>query len=210
MLKRGFDVIVACLAMLVLSPVLAVVAVLVRFRLGTPVLFSQRRPGRHGRPFVLRKFRTMTDARDAGGALLSDEARLTPFGTFLRASSLDELPELVNVIRGDMSLVGPRPLLMEYLDRYSPRQARRHEVRPGLTGLAQVSGRNATTWEERLEFDVWYVEHRTFRLDLQVIGRTVLAVVRRQGVSADGHATMPVFMGEGSAGAAHEPAPHQR
>ena len=193
--KRVFDLVVTTIAGLVLSPLLAVLAVLVRRRLGRPVLFRQQRPGLHGRPFTLVKFRTMTDGRDQEGQLLPDADRLPPFGRFLRSTSLDELPELYNVLRGDMSLVGPRPLLTAYLDRYSPRQARRHEVRPGITGWAQVNGRNARSWQERLEMDVWYVENRTFRLDLRILVRTVVAVLRRDGVTAHGHATVPAFPG---------------
>ena len=193
--KRIFDLVVATVAGIVLSPVLAVLAALVRHKLGRPVLFTQQRPGLQGRPFFLVKFRTMTDDRDEQGELLPDEERLPPFGRFLRSTSLDELPELWNVIRGDMSLVGPRPLLMAYLDRYSPRQARRHEVRPGITGWGQVNGRNAPSWQERLEMDVWYVEHRSFWLDLKILLMTVVAVVRRDGVTADGHVTVPYFPG---------------
>jgi lipopolysaccharide/colanic/teichoic acid biosynthesis glycosyltransferase len=207
--KRAFDLIVSLAALALASPVIALIALAVRLRLGTPVLFRQRRPGLHGAPFIIYKFRTMTDHRGPDGEQLPDEQRLTRFGRFLRASSLDELPELLNVVRGEMSLVGPRPLLMEYVERYSPRQARRHDVRPGLTGLAQVSGRNATTWTERLELDVWYVEHRNLSLDLRIIGRTMKAVLRREGVSADGHATMPTFMGDQTVNATDEPARHQ-
>ena len=193
--KRVFDLVVATVVGIVLSPFLAVLAALVRYKLGRPVLFTQQRPGLHGRPFSLVKFRTMTDDRDEKGELLPDEERLPPFGRFLRSTSLDEFPELWNVIRGDMSLVGPRPLLMAYLDRYSPRQARRHEVRPGITGWGQVNGRNAPSWQQRLEMDVWYVEHRSFWLDLKILLMTVVAVVRRDGVTADGHATVPYFPG---------------
>ena len=207
--KRLFDIVVSGVALVGLSPLLAVVGVLVRIRLGSPVLFRQRRPGQGGEPFVLCKFRTMTDERGADGAPLPDERRLTRLGRFLRGSSLDELPELLNVLRGDMSLVGPRPLLMEYLERYDAHQARRHEVRPGLTGLAQVSGRNASTWEQRFDLDVWYVDHRSLLLDLRILGRTVRAVVRRDGISADGHATMPVFAGTPSVNPADEPAPRR-
>ncbi len=192
MIKRCFDVAVAALALTLGLPLLLAVAAAVAINLGRPVLFRQRRPGRHGRPFEMVKFRSMRDAVDASGQPLPDEARLTSFGRLLRASSLDELPELWNVLKGDMSLVGPRPLLMQYLDRYTPR---RMEVRPGITGWAQVNGRNALSWEERFEMDVWYVEHRTFRLDLQILALTALKVVRRDGVSAAGHATMPEFMG---------------
>jgi lipopolysaccharide/colanic/teichoic acid biosynthesis glycosyltransferase len=192
-MKRGFDFLIALAALLVLAPLLLVLALLVRIKLGAPVLFCQPRPGRHGEVFVLWKFRTMTDARDASGKLRTDEERLTPFGRMLRATSLDELPELWNVLRGEMSLVGPRPLLVEYLPRYSAEQARRHEVRPGLTGWAQVNGRNATTWDERLRLDVWYVDHASFLLDLRILWRTVGLVFRREGVSAPGTATMPEF-----------------
>jgi len=192
-MKRVFDFGVSFVVLIVLSPVLLGIAVLVRLRLGAPVLFSQRRPGRGGRIFTLLKFRTMTDARDAGGKLCPDAVRLTPFGRWLRETSLDELPELWNVLRGEMSLVGPRPLLVEYLGRYTPKEARRHEVRPGLTGWAQVNGRNATTWEQRLSLDVWYVDHRSFWLDLRILALTVVSVLRRDGISAPGMATMTEF-----------------
>jgi lipopolysaccharide/colanic/teichoic acid biosynthesis glycosyltransferase len=195
--KRWLDL-VACLAAAVpLAPALLALALLVRLRLGRPVLFRQERPGRDGRPFTLLKLRTMRDLRDAAGEPLPDERRLGPLGRFLRRSSLDELPELWNVLRGDMSLVGPRPLLLEYLPRYSPEQARRHEVRPGITGWAQVNGRNALTWEEKFAHDVWYADHLSLGLDLRILGRTLLAVVRRQGIHAEGHATMPKFQGSG-------------
>ncbi|WP_216320875.1 sugar transferase [Deinococcus aestuarii] len=194
-LKRGFDLVGSALGLIVLSPVLAAVALLVRRHLGPPVLFRQRRPGLHGRPFTLYKFRTMREATGAGGRPLPDGERLTAFGRRLRATSLDELPELFNVLRGDMSLVGPRPLLMEYLDRYTPEQARRHEVRPGLTGWAQVNGRNAISWEERFRLDVWYVDHPSLRLDLRILGRTVRQVLRREGISQEGQATMEYFRG---------------
>jgi lipopolysaccharide/colanic/teichoic acid biosynthesis glycosyltransferase len=197
-LKRVLDVLGASAVLVVLSPLLAVVAVLVRARMGPPVLFRQLRPGREGRPFELTKFRTMTDQRGPDGALLPDAQRLTALGRFLRRTSIDELPELVNVVRGDMSLVGPRPLLMEYLPRYSPQQARRHEVRPGVTGWTQVNGRNALTWEEKFALDVWYVDHRSTRLDLEILGRTVSQVLGGQGVSAPGHATMEPFRGSPS------------
>lgn len=199
-MKRVFDGGVALTALVLLSPVLVLLAVLVRVKLGAPVLFSQKRPGRHGRVFTLRKFRTMRDDRDAQGRLRPDAERLTDFGRWLRATSLDELPELWNVVVGEMSLVGPRPLLVEYLPLYSPEQARRHEVRPGLTGWAQVHGRNATTWEERLRLDVWYVDHRSFWLDLRILMRTVGLVLGRKGVSAEGEATMPAFRGNGTRG----------
>jgi len=194
-LKRVIDVLGASTALVVLSPLLAVVAVLVRVRMGPPVLFRQLRPGREGRPFELTKFRTMTDQRGPDGTLLPDAQRLTALGRFLRRTSIDELPELVNVVRGDMSLVGPRPLLMEYLPRYSAEQARRHEVRPGVTGWTQVNGRNELTWDEKFALDVWYVEHRSTRLDHEILGRTVSQVLSGQGVSAPGHATMEPFRG---------------
>lgn len=181
--------------LILLAPVLAWLYLRVRRVLSTPVLFTQERPGLHGRPFQLVKFRTMTDARDTAGNLLPDAERLTPFGRWLRATSLDELPELWNVLRGDMSLVGPRPLLMQYLDRYSPEQARRHEVRPGITGWAQVNGRNAISWEEKPTLDVWYVDHRNVWLDVRILALTVWKVLRREGIAADGEATMPEFMG---------------
>lgn len=196
--KRAFDVFVASVAGVLLSPLIAAVAMAVRLRLGRPVLFRQTRPGRHGRPFELVKFRTMTDARDENGQLLPDEQRLTRLGHALRSTSLDELPELWNVIRGDMSLVGPRPLLMEYLPLYTARQARRHDVRPGLTGWAQVSGRNAPEWEDRLEMDAWYVDNQSTWLDLRILARTLSAVLRREGISAEGHATAPRFRGAAS------------
>jgi lipopolysaccharide/colanic/teichoic acid biosynthesis glycosyltransferase len=194
-LKRVFDVCVALLALILLAPLLLLLALAVRLRIGRPVLFVQTRPGLHARPFRLFKFRTMTDARDAQGELLPDAARLTPFGRFLRASSLDELPELWNVLRGDMSLVGPRPLLREYVALYTPEQMRRHEVLPGITGWAQVCGRNALSWEERFALDTWYVEHRWFGLDLRILCMTVWKVLRREGISHDGDATMPRFRG---------------
>jgi len=172
-------------------------ATLVALLLGTPVLFRQQRPGLGGRPFWLLKFRTMTEARDARGNLLPDAARLTAFGRFLRATSLDELPELLNVLKGDMSLVGPRPLLMQYLDRYTPEQARRHEVRPGITGWAQVNGRNAITWEEKFKLDVWYVDNWSLWLDIKIIFMTVWKIFKREGISQPGQATMEEFRGIG-------------
>ena len=197
-LKRVLDACFALVALVVLSPVLLVVAILVRLRLGTPVLFRQRRPGRDGALFTLYKFRTMTDATSSGSAadaVASDAERLTPLGRTLRASSLDELPELFNILLGQMSFVGPRPLLPEYLVRYTDTQARRHEVRPGLTGWAQVNGRNATSWEERFEMDVWYVDHRSFALDARTLLLTVGTVFGGSGVSAPGQATMAPFEG---------------
>ncbi|MGJ8561833.1 MAG: sugar transferase [Litorimonas sp.] len=194
-MKRLFDTILAALGLLVLSPLLLITAVLIWRNLGTPVLFRQMRPGRDGQPFEMLKFRTMRDAYDADGKPLADAERMTPFGKKLRATSIDELPELWNVLKGEMSLVGPRPLLMEYLPIYSQRQARRHEVRPGLTGWAQVNGRNAITWDEKFEFDVWYVENRTFWLDLKIIAMTVNWIVKRDGISAVGEATAAKFRG---------------
>lgn len=193
--KRTFDLVFGCLASFFALPVGAVCALLVRIRLGRPVVFRQVRPGLSGQPFTLVKFRTMEERYD-DGILLPDEERLTRLGRFLRRTSLDELPELWNVLRGDMSLVGPRPLLMEYLDRYTPEQARRHEVRPGITGLAQVSGRNALTWEGRLALDVRYVDHHTLWLDLKILTKTIWQVLARRGISAEGHATMPRFRGD--------------
>ena len=176
-------------------PVLSVVAVLIRLKLGSPVFFHQTRPGLQGRPFRMFKFRTMAEAYDANGAALPDESRLTKFGRFLRASSLDELPELWNVLRGDMSLVGPRPLLMDYLTLYTPYQARRHNVRPGITGWAQVNGRNALSWEDKFKLDVWYVDHRSLWLDIKILSLTVRKVLVREGINAAGDATMPRFKG---------------
>jgi lipopolysaccharide/colanic/teichoic acid biosynthesis glycosyltransferase len=197
-IKRSLDVVVAAVALVVLSPLLAVLWVLIRLRMGSPVLFRQLRPGRHGRAFELVKFRTMTDTRDADGARLPDAQRLTALGRWLRRTSLDELPELLNVLQGDMSLVGPRPLLMEYLPLYSDEQARRHEVRPGITGWAQVNGRNAVTWDEKFALDVWYVDHRSTRLDVEILAKTVSQVFSGHGVSAPGHATMEPFRGSGA------------
>ena len=195
-MKRLFDITAAFAALLLLALPLALLTWQVRRKLGSPAFFRQVRPGMHGQPFEMVKFRTMTDARGADGALLPDADRLTPFGRFLRASSLDELPELWNVLKGEMSLVGPRPLLMEYLPLYSPQQARRHEVRPGITGWAQVNGRNAISWESKFKLDVWYVDNRTLWLDIKVLWQTVKKVVVRDGISAEGEATMPKFTGE--------------
>ena len=195
MLKRGFDAVVAGLALLALSPLLALLALLVWWSMGRPVLFSQVRPGLGGRPFRMYKFRTMRNAVGPDGQALPDAERLTRFGRFLRSTSLDELPELLNVFRGEMSLVGPRPLLMQYLPLYSREQARRHEVRPGITGWAQVNGRNALEWPERFALDVWYVDHRSFWLDLKILCLTVWRVVRREGISQSGQATMEPFRG---------------
>jgi lipopolysaccharide/colanic/teichoic acid biosynthesis glycosyltransferase len=197
-LKGLFDILASSLGLLLLSPVIAIVAWQIRRKLGSPVLFRQVRPGLDGKPFEMIKFRTMRDAVDAQGNPLPDSERMTPFGSFLRSSSLDELPELWNVLKGDMSLVGPRPLLMEYLPLYSPEQYRRHEVRPGVSGWAQVNGRNALSWEEKFKLDVWYVDNRSFWLDLKVIFLTLKKVVVREGISAEGEATMSKFTGEKS------------
>ncbi len=197
-MKRFIDLLTAiCLLFGLALPLLAL-ALLIRRKLGSPVLFCQVRPGLHGRLFTMVKFRTMTDECGPDGALLPDAQRLTPFGRFLRASSLDELPELWNVLKGEMSLVGPRPLLMEYLPLYTPEQARRHEVRPGITGWAQVNGRNAISWSDKFALDVWYVDHRSLWLDVQILWRTVRKVLVRDGISAAGEATMPKFTGSKS------------
>ena len=195
-MKRLFDFVSALLALMLFALPLLVLAWLIRRKLGSPVLFKQVRPGLHGKPFKMVKFRTMTDERGPDGALLPDAQRLTPFGLFLRASSLDELPELWNVLRGQMSLVGPRPLLMEYLPLYTPEQARRHEVRPGITGWAQVNGRNAIGWADKFALDVWYVEHRSLWLDVRILCLTVRKVFERDGINAAGEATMPKFEGD--------------
>ncbi len=195
-MKRIFDVVLALAALVILALPLLVLIVLIRRRLGSPVFFRQVRPGLHGKPFEMIKFRTMTDARGPDGSLLPDAERLTPFGRFLRSTSLDELPELWNVVKGEMSLVGPRPLLMAYLPLYSPEQARRHEVRPGVTGWAQVNGRNSLAWADKFKLDVWYVEQRSFMLDLRILWLTVRKVLVRDGISAAGEATMTPFTGE--------------
>ncbi|MCG6121918.1 MAG: sugar transferase [Microvirga sp.] len=195
MTKRAFDLALSLAALLALSPALLLLAALVRVKLGSPVLFRQARPGLHGAIFTMLKFRTMTDARDAQGRPLPDAERLTPFGRWLRSTSLDELPELINVLRGEMSLVGPRPLLPEYLPLYTPEQARRHDVRPGITGWAQVNGRNALSWEEKFALDLWYVDNRSFRLDLRILALTALKVARREGVTSEGSATADRFRG---------------
>ena len=194
-IKRTFDVVVASCLLLLLAPLLLVVAIVVRGVLGAPICFRQQRPGLHGRPFTLIKLRTMRDATDGNGLVLDDAQRLGTFGQLLRATSLDELPELWNVLRGDMSLVGPRPLLMEYLPRYTETQRMRHHVRPGITGWAQVNGRNATSWDARFAHDVWYVEHQSLRLDLRILFRTVRQVFTAEGIAQPGHATMPRFTG---------------
>lgn len=195
MIKRLFDIVASLLGLLLLSPVILFVAWQIRRKLGKPVLFRQVRPGVGGHPFEMIKFRTMRDAVDANGNALPDVERMTSFGNFLRSTSLDELPELWNVLKGDMSLVGPRPLLMEYLPLYSVEQYRRHELRPGVTGWAQVNGRNALSWEEKFELDVWYVDNRSFWLDLKIILMTLKKVFVREGISADGEATMSKFTG---------------
>lgn len=194
-MKRVFDLLIAAVALLLLSPLLLLLALLVRVNLGSPVLFRQQRAGWQGKPLLICKFRTMTDARDAEGKLLPDEARLTSFGKFLRASSLDELPELWNVLKGEMSLVGPRPLLLKYLARYSPEQMRRHEALPGITGWAQVNGRNALTWEQKFRLDVWYVDHQSFWLDLKILALTVVKIVQREDINQPGQATAEEFTG---------------
>jgi len=194
-LKRAFDLAISALSLVLLSPLLGAIALAVRFRMGSPVFFRQVRPGLHGQPFTLLKFRTMLDVRDAAGNLLPDGERLTRLGRILRSTSLDELPELFNVLRGEMSLVGPRPLLMSYLERYTPEQARRHEMMPGLTGWAQVNGRNALTWEARFELDVWYVDHWSLGLDLRILALTLWKVIKREGISHPGEATMTEFRG---------------
>ncbi|WP_243740075.1 sugar transferase [Aureibacillus halotolerans] len=194
-MKRLFDFFVSLSLIVVLSPVLLVTAVLIAVFLGRPVLFMQRRPGLHGKPFYVYKFRSMTEARDEQGVLLSDEKRLTPFGQFIRKASLDELPQLFNVVKGELSLVGPRPLLEEYLPLYTEEQARRHDVRPGITGLAQVNGRNTISWEDKFALDVSYVDSQSFRLDLKILWLTFVKVLKKEGVNKDGHATTERFTG---------------
>ncbi|HWQ74592.1 MAG TPA: sugar transferase [Syntrophomonas sp.] len=195
MIKRCFDAALSFALLIILSPLLMVLYLLVRILLGKPGLFKQKRPGRYGRIFTLYKFRSMTDKKDKNGNLLPDRDRLTGFGKLLRKTSLDELPELFNILKGDMSFVGPRPLLVQYLSRYDEQQARRHEVKPGLTGWAQVNGRNAISWEEKFKLDVWYVDHGSFWLDLKIIWMTIKIVFNRTGISAEGEATMGEFMG---------------
>ena len=199
-MKRMFDLVLSVSALFLLSPVLLVLAWQCRLKLGSPVIFRQTRPGLRGQPFAMVKFRTMSDARGPDGKLLADVERMTAFGNFLRSTSLDELPELWNVLKGDMSLVGPRPLLMEYLPLYSPEQARRHDVRPGVTGWAQINGRNALSWDEKFRLDVWYVDHQSLWLDLKILLLTVKKVFVREGISAAGEATMPRFTGSESGG----------
>jgi lipopolysaccharide/colanic/teichoic acid biosynthesis glycosyltransferase len=197
-MKRFFDLTLSLLGCLLLGLPILVLICLVRSQLGSPVFFRQQRPGMYGKPFAMVKFRTMTDERGPDGELLPDSMRLTPFGRFLRASSLDELPELWNVLKGDMSLVGPRPLLMEYLPLYSPEQARRHEVRPGVTGWAQINGRNALSWEDKFQLDLWYVDHQSLWLDIRILCLTLRKVLVREGISAAGEATMNKFTGSQS------------
>lgn len=196
LIKRPLDFLVALSALLLLYPFLIFIGIIVKLKLGSPVLFKQVRPGLYGQPFTMMKFRTMTDERDENGELLPDDKRLTSFGKFLRSTSLDELPELINVLQGDMSLVGPRPLLTRYLDRYTDEQARRHDVKPGVTGWAQINGRNAISWEDKLELDVWYVDHLSLWLDFKILVLTLTKVIKREGISQDGHVTMTEFMGE--------------
>jgi len=194
-IKRFIDIFGSLVGIIVLAPVFVVIALLVRRKLGSPVLFRQRRPGLYGKPFMILKFRTMTDTRDTRGNLLADAERLLPFGRFLRSTSLDELPELLNVLRGEMSLVGPRPLLLQYLGRYTPAQMRRHEVRPGITGWAQINGRNALSWERKFELDTWYVDHYCFWQDVKILLRTIWKIARRDGISQPGQATAEEFKG---------------
>jgi len=194
-IKRFIDIFGSLAGIIVLAPVFVVIALLVRRKLGSPVLFRQRRPGLYGKPFMILKFRTMTDTRDTRGNLLADAERLLPFGRFLRSTSLDELPELLNVLRGEMSLVGPRPLLLQYLGRYTPAQMRRHEVRPGITGWAQINGRNALSWERKFELDTWYVDHYCFWQDVKILLRTIWKIARRDGISQPGQATAEEFKG---------------
>jgi sugar transferase EpsL len=196
LLKRIIDFIAALAALILLSPLLLVVAVLVRFKLGSPVIFCQQRPGQKGKLFTIYKFRTMiSKTHDQNGTILPDDKRLPPFGLWLRATSLDELPELFNVFKGDMSIVGPRPLMTKYLPRYTPQQARRHEVKPGITGWAQINGRNNITWEEKFQLDVWYVDHGSLWLDMKILLKTLWLVVKRDNVAKEGHATVDEFMG---------------
>jgi len=193
--KRLFDALLAGSALIIFAPLMLILAGLVRLKLGSPILFRQQRPGLNEEPFILYKFRTMLDERDAEGKLLSEAERLTAFGRFVRSTSLDELPELINVLKGEMSVIGPRPLLMKYLSRYTPRQRRRHEVKPGITGWAQANGRNSTTWEQRFNFDVWYVEHYSFGLDLKILFLTLAIVLKREGITHETHSSMPEFSG---------------
>jgi sugar transferase EpsL len=194
-IKRLFDIISSIAGLAVTSPLLIILAILIRLKLSSPILFRQQRPGLRGKAFVIYKFKTMTDQCDSSGNLLPDEQRLPAFGRFLRSTSFDELPELFNVLKGDMSIVGPRPLMMKYLDRYSPEQARRHEVKPGITGWAQINGRNAISWEDRFKLDIWYVDNQTFWLDMKIIFKTIRNVIAKEGITQQGRATMDEFMG---------------
>jgi sugar transferase EpsL len=203
--KRLFDIISSAAGLIIFSPLLAVLAVLVHLKIGSPIIFRQQRPGLKGQAFIIYKFRTMTDQRDESGILLPDEQRLPAFGRFLRSTSFDELPELFNVLKGDMSIVGPRPLMMKYLGRYSPEQARRHDVKPGITGWAQINGRNAISWEDKFKLDVWYVDNRTFWLDIKIIFRSAWMVLARKDITQQGRATMDEFMGTPSNGPAQHP-----
>lgn len=204
MIKRLFDIVVSSIALVIFSPIIVLVAWKIRQNLGSPVIFRQTRPGLNGKPFEMVKFRTMKDALDANGNPLPDSERMTSFGDKLRNSSLDELPELWNVLKGEMSLVGPRPLLMQYLPLYSPEQARRHEVRPGVTGWAQINGRNAISWEEKFKLDVWYVDNRSFGLDIKILLLTVKKVFVKEGISSEGHVTTEPFTGQKQQGNANE------
>lgn len=199
-MKRTFDFTVSFIALIILSPVILITALLIRSKIGSPVVFKQQRPGINGKPFYVYKFRSMTDERDESGELLPDDVRLTSFGKIIRKLSLDELPQLWNVFKGDMSFVGPRPLLMEYISLYNETQMRRHEVRPGITGWAQVNGRNAITWEKKFEYDVWYVNHQSFLLDMKILIMTIMKVFKSEGISQDGQATMTKFKGNSTSG----------
>ena len=196
LLKNFFDIVIATFCIFIFSPVLVIIAICIYFKLGSPILFKQQRPGLNGKLFVMYKFRSMRDEKDSGGNLLDDSLRLTPFGRFLRSTSLDELPELLNVIRGDMSLVGPRPLLPEYLELYTPEQARRHEVKPGITGWAQINGRNAISWEKKFEYDVWYVNNFSMWVDIKIILLTIKKVFIREGISSNDNVTVEKFNGD--------------
>lgn len=193
MLKRFFDIVISVISLVLLSPILIVISFLVAYKLGRPILFRQVRPGLHRNPFYLIKFRTMTNERDSNGRLLPNEQRMTSFGKFLRSSSLDELPELINVLKGEMSIVGPRPLLMDYLPYFTEEQDKRHKVKPGITGWSQVNGRNAIDWDVKLALDVWYVENQSFWLDLKILWMTLFKVIKREGITYENHATMPRF-----------------
>ncbi|MBZ5749703.1 sugar transferase [Metabacillus rhizolycopersici] len=194
-MKRFFDLVVSVIILILLSPIMLSIAILVRIKLGSPIFFKQQRPGLHSKPFYFYKFRTMTNEKNKDGELLADQFRLTSFGKFLRKSSLDEFPQLINVIKGDISLVGPRPLLMDYIPLYTKEQARRHQVRPGITGWAQINGRNSISWGEKFELDVWYVENQSFFLDLKILFLTIKKVIKSEGIKHGDHATMPVFKG---------------